>query len=123
MRVALLALMLTFATQADAWFDIFAKEKFLICLFKESARFKAPNAQTFILKGDKVTVCSPDLPWHKSIKVENQRVTKTSIYVECNNDSYRLRYEINRVTGRVIFRGVSDTFEGICTLRDEAFKF
>ena len=126
MRFLLIAMMLTFATQADAWFDIFAKEKYLFCTFKDSVRYKK-SPQTFVLKGNKVTKCSVQ-DRHGLDKLREQKVSKTSIYVKCQlahakGSDYVDKYYIDRVTGKVELSSYSNAqgtifFEGFCYLRD-----
>ena len=125
MRAALLALMLTFATQADAWFDIFAKEKYLHCVFKDNAYYAPGRPRTFIIKGDKITQCHPNPKVQKGYLIERQKVTKTEIVVICTAGSTKMRYKINRITGQVTFTflpwRVGANYEGRCTLKDAAF--
>ena len=126
MRAALLALMLTFATQADAQFDIFAKEKYLYCNFKNSARY-SKSPQTFALKGNKVTSCNVQDRYGLEV-LKEQKVTKTSIYVKCQiagaaDRDFVDKYYVDRVTGKVELASYSIAqgtifFEGFCYLRD-----
>ena len=125
MRAALLALMLTFATQADAWFDIFAKEKYLHCVFKDNAYYASGDPRTFIIKGDKITQCHPNPKVQKGYLIERQKVTKTEIDLVCKIGNLREQYKINRITGHVTTAPLpwkwEEQFEGRCTLRDAAF--
>ena len=125
MRAALLALMLTFATQADAWFDIFAKEKYLHCVFKDNDFYRAVEPKTLLIKGDRITQCHPHPKLQKDYLIERQKVTKTEIVVICTTGSTKMRYKINRITGQVTFTflpwRVGANYEGRCTLKDAAF--
>ena len=125
MRAALLALMLTFATQADAWFDIFAKEKYLHCVFKDNDFYRAVEPKTLLIKGYRITQCHPHPKVQKAYKIERHKVTKTEIDVICKFGPAGMHYKINRITGHVTFAflpwKLTEQWEGRCTLRDAAF--
>ena len=53
MRVLLMVLLLTTATQAHAFFDMFAKEKYLHCVFRDNALYLAISPRTLVLKDTK----------------------------------------------------------------------
>ena len=125
MRAALLALMLTFATQADAWFDIFTKEKYLYCVFKDNDFYLATAPKTLLIKGDKITQCDPNPNLQGAYKIERHKVTKTEIDLICKLGPSRMHYKINRITGHVTFAYLpweyGSEWKGRCTLRDAAF--